>query len=483
MTMKRNLKLYSVIILTVGLASCKNLVSIPEPTGSVTTKKVFSTDAQANSAMAGVYTRMINKTYEGTTGTQGFAAGMSTIFGGMSGNELITSSTATSYYSYNTNKLFANDGSVAMIWVTAYDAVYGCNAILEGIEASVSEKLHDNVRNRLIGEAKFIRAFSYFYLLNFFGDVPMALTIDFNKTATMKRTPKAEVYAQLIKDLLDAKNRLPDNFSATGGQRILPTKWAATALLARVYLYTGDYSNAAAQATELISQSALFKLPEDLNSIFLINSEEAIWQLQQGDLPANGKATPEGYTLVSNKATILNDRPFFQITDELKDDFEANDQRKIAWTWNESTEGKEVYYPYKYKVGSYNARTGNMTEYYMALRLAEQYLIRAEAQALANMPLGSAIADLNVIRHRAGLDDLPAGLSKSAVIQAIEHEREIELFAEWGHRFFDLKRTGRAESILSALQIKQPWRSDQLIYPIPRTEIIANQNLTQNPGY
>ena len=320
MKMKRNLKLYSVMLLTVALASCKDLVSIPEPTGSVTTKKVFSTDGQANSAMAGVYTRLINKGYEGTTGTQGFATGMSTIFGGMSGNELITTSTANAYYAYNTNKIFSNDGSAAMIWETAYDAIYGCNAVIEGIEASVSEKLHDNVRNRLIGEAKFVRAFSYFYLLNFFGDVPMALTIDFNKTATMKRTPKAEIYAQLIQDLLDAKNRLPDNFSGTGGQRILPSKWAAAALLARVYLYTGDYSNAAAQATELISQSSLFKLPEDLNSVFLIDSEEAIWQLQQGDLPANGKATPEGFTLVANKATILNDRPFFKSSGSLNNE-------------------------------------------------------------------------------------------------------------------------------------------------------------------
>lgn len=482
--MKRNLKLYSVILIAAALASCKDLVSIPEPVGSVTTKKVFATDAQATSAMAGVYTRMINKTPEGASGMLGFATGMSTIFGGMSGNELLTTHTSSSYYHFNTNRLLADNTESAKIWTSAYDAVYGCNAVIEGIEASVSEKLHENIRKKLTAEAKFVRAFSYFYLVNFFGDVPMALTIDFNKTVNMRKTPKAEVYAQMIKDLLEAKNLLPDNFSGAGGERILPTKWAATALLARVYLYTGDYTNAVAQASELISQPALFNLPEDLNGVFLKNSPEAIWQLQQGDLSGNGKATPEGYTLLGNKATVPNNRPLFYMSEELKNDFETNDQRKIAWTWNETAAGKEVYYPYKYKIGSYNAREGVMTEYYMVLRLAEQYLIRAEARALANESLNLAIADLNVIRHRAGLDDLPATLSKPEVILAIEHEKEIELFAEWGHRFFDLKRTGRAHEVLSAIPIKQPWNGDnQLLYPIPRTEIIANQNLIQNPGY
>jgi RNAse (barnase) inhibitor barstar len=482
--MKRNLKLYSVILIAAALASCKDLVSIPEPVGSVTTKKVFATDAQATSAMAGVYTRMINKTPEGASGLLGFATGMSTIFGGMSGNELLTTHTSSSYYHFNTNRLLADNTESAKIWISAYDAVYGCNAVIEGIEASVSEKLHENIRKKLTAEAKFVRAFSYFYLVNFFGDVPMALTIDFNKTVNMRKTPKAEVYTQIIKDLQEAKSLLPDNFSGAGGERILPTKWAATALLARVYLYTGDYKNAVAQASELINQPALFNLPEDLNGVFLKNSPEAIWQLQQGDLPGNGKATPEGYTLLGNKATVPNNRPLFYMSEELKNDFETNDQRKISWTWNETVAGKEIYYPYKYKIGSYNAREGVMTEYYMVLRLAEQYLIRAEAQTLANQSLNLAIADLNVIRHRAGLDDLPATLSKPEVILAIEHEKEIELFAEWGHRFFDLKRTGRAHEVLSAIPIKQPWNGDnQLLYPIPRTEIIANQNLIQNPGY
>ncbi|MBB6498753.1 RagB/SusD family nutrient uptake outer membrane protein [Pedobacter cryoconitis] len=480
MMTKRNLKIYSftlIMMLTV-FSSCKKLVSIPDPTGSITTAKVFANDSEASSAMAGVYTQLINYSADGATGLNGFATGMSTIFGAFSANELVGSSTSSSYYLYNLNRVLADDGQALMIWKTAYNAIYGCNAVVEGVAASVSPKLHDNIKQRLTGEAKFVRAFSYFYLVNFFGDVPLALTVDFNQTASMKKTPKSEVYAQMIKDLLDAKSTLPSDFSGAGGERIVPTKWAATALLARVYLYVGDYVNASAQASELIGQTALFNLPSDLNTVFLSTSQEAIWQLKQTNQGINKNATPEGYTLFSNPV-------FAYLSEDLKSDFEENDQRKKAWCLIDTVSQQPRYHPYKYKIGEVNAVfNGTITEYSVVFRLAEQYLIRAEAQTLGNLSLGQAITDLNVIRKRAGLNDLPGTLSRDQVISAIEHEREIELFAEWGHRFFDLKRTGRAHDVLSAVKIKQPWTGDyQLLYPIPRPEIIANQNLIQNPGY
>jgi len=479
--MKINIKIYSFILIMLGtvISSCKKLVSIPDPTGTITTTKVFANDGEATSAMAGVYTQLINNNADGASGLGGFATGMSTIFGGFSGNELICSSTSSGYYSYNLNKVLADDSNSLLIWSTAYKAIYGSNAVIEGIAASVSPKLHDDIRKRLTAEAKFVRAFSYFYLVNFYGDVPLVLTVDFNQTAMMKKTPKSEVYVQMVKDLLDAKSVLPSDFSGASGERILPTKWAAAALLARVYLYVGDYANASAQASELISQSALFNLPKDLNTVFLSTSQEAIWQLKQMKDGINKNATPEGYTLYS-------DPVFAYLSEELLNDFEVKDQRKTAWCrFDDESLKKPVYHPYKYKIGQANAVLGGTTtEYYMVFRLAEQYLIRAEAQTLGNLSPGQAITDLNTIRKRAGLDDLPATLSRDQVIAAIAHEREIEFFSEWGHRFFDLKRTGKAHDVLSVVKIKQPWTGDyQLIYPIPRLEIIANQNLVQNPGY
>jgi hypothetical protein len=121
----------------------------------------------------------------------------------------------------------------------------------------------------------------------------------------------------------------------------------------------------------------------------------------------------------------------------------------------------------------------------MVMRLAELYLIRAEASLLLSAGnKGAAISDLNVLRQRAGLNDLPVTLSAAQVTDAIAQERRVELFAEWGHRWLDLKRTGKASAVLSQIAAKQPWAGDyQLLYPIPATEITNNKNITQNPVY
>ena len=114
------------------------------------------------------------------------------------------------------------------------------------------------------------------------------------------------------------------------------------------------------------------------------------------------------------------------------------------------------------------------------LRLAEQYLIRAEAEAEKGQ-LANAINDINVIRNRAWLGSLPGNLGQTQVLAAIAQENRIEFFAEWGHRWFDLKRTGQANSVLAP--IKPFWESTAQLFPIPYTEIQADPNLIQNPGY
>lgn len=486
MNIKRNLNTYIFFISLLVLfgSSCKKLIEIPQPTNSMTSTKVFATNAQANSAMAGVYTYLIHGKLNESSAYSGFATGLTTLLGSMSANDLIATTDGQSFSNYNLNRVNREDYYSYKIWSTAYDVIYGANAVIEGIEASTSPKLHDKYRKSLTGEAKFVRAFTYFYLINLFGDVPMALTTDFNQTINMTRTSKTEVYNQIIKDLTAAKAVLPADFSDFGEERIRANKWAATAMLARVYLYTGDYANAAIQSAEVISHSELFGLTSELNDVFLANSKEAIWQLQQNSNGSQGTATPEGYTIFPIMNAASTAVPY-TLSKELANAFEPLDNRKTAWCWSGIRNGQLTYFPYKYKVGADNRSTGvPPTEYYMVLRLSEQYLIRAEAQTLGNMSLDLAIADLNVVRHRAGLGDLPLTLSRTEVTDKIEHEREVEFFAEWGHRWFDLKRTGRAHDVLSAIPMKNPWTGDyQLLYPIPPSEIIVNSKLIQNPGY
>ncbi|MFA4868140.1 MAG: RagB/SusD family nutrient uptake outer membrane protein [Pedobacter sp.] len=478
----KNIKIYFCLtgLLLLFCTSCKKLISIPDPVDTTTTNKVFATDNQATSAMAGVYSIMINSTSVGASAYSSFSSGYSTVLGGVSSDELKTLTVDL----FGTNKL-TRDNSPVVLWTSAYKAIYGVNDVIEGIEASTSQGLTAKARKRLTGEAKFIRAFTYFYLVNFFGDVPLVLTVDFNQTVQMQRMPSAEVYKQIIKDLEEAKALLGTDFSnSKTGERIIPNKWAATAMLARVYLYTGDYTNAAAQAGEVIDQAGLFQLKEDLNEVFLMNSTEAIWQLQQNDPSAiKGRSTPEGFTLLPDVS--LGSIYPLRFTDELLQVFENDDKRLKDWTITYMRDGEKAYVPYKYKKGGDQiSKDSPITEYYMVLRLAEQYLIRAEARTLNGGPLGLAIDDLNVIRRRAGVENLPATLSRAEVIAAIEKERRTELFVEWGHRWFDLKRTGRAHDVLSAIPAKQPWAGDyQLLYPIPLTEISANNKLSQNPGY
>jgi len=117
----------------------------------------------------------------------------------------------------------------------------------------------------------------------------------------------------------------------------------------------------------------------------------------------------------------------------------------------------------------------------MVLRLAEQYLIRAEARLQQGNDLTGAAGDLNAIRHRAGLADMSTG-SASDLMTALTHEKQIEFFAEWGHRWLDLKRWGTATSVLSADKGITVTTS-ALLFPIPVADIIADANLRQNPGY
>jgi hypothetical protein len=478
--------------------ACKKLIAIDEPINTLTTTEIFSTDASATSAMAGVYSTMIN----GTTGSQAsgsygsiFSAGLTTGIGAQSADELYTFSLVGSPSAdvYRSNHLTAqNAGYSLVIWTSAYNIIYKANSVIEGISASTASTLHAGVRTELTAEAKFTRAFCYFYLTNFFGDVPMVLTVDFNKTENLARMPHAQVYTQIISDLKDAQSGLANDYSAGNGERIIPNKWAATLLLARVYLYTGNYAAAAAQARAVIDNSSLFGLEPDLNNVFSTTSREAVWQLKQTTADAILKnGTPEGMALAA-LTTDHHGYPQYCMTNELLSAFEPGDQRRVKWvdSTDDAVQGPALpmmyYYPYKYIIGIDNADASQPPpQYYMVLRLAEAYLIRAEAEANgATGGAAAAIADLNIIRNRAGLPNLNSGLNQQQLISAVAQERRIEFFAEWGHRWFDLKRTGTAHTVLSLIPAKQPWAGDyQLLYPVPQSEITVDHFLTQNVGY
>lgn len=482
------------IMLTGFTISCEKLVAVDGPIDAITANEMYRTEAQAEGALAGIYNAMIHgpgaSFYASTAIERSFAAGLATYAGGLSAGEFHTIATNVAGYVLGTNRItLQNNNFPTNFWTAAYNVIYNANAVIEGIAGAKESIMRDSVKIQYIAEAKFLRAFTYFYLINFFGDVPLALTVDFNQTALVSRSPVAAVYAQIRKDLEEAERDLSTTYAVTPGSRVRVNKWVAKAMLAKLHLYMGNNVEAAAKATELIDQTSIYQL-EPLNDVFLTGSREAIFQLMQTNQdPDMRNATSEGCFFIPLSPYASS--ALVWLSPELLNAFEPGDQRKENWTDSTlQTQGggpnTKVWYPTKYKTGRHNAAFGGPSnEYYMVLRLAEMYLIRAEARA--NGAAGGhakAIEDLNAIRFRTSLPNLPLTLDATAVKDAVARERAIEFFAEWGNRWMDLKRTGKASSILSVIPFKQPWEGDyQLLYPIPGREIETNSNLIQNPGY
>ena len=462
------------IIFVVAFVSCKKLLQIPAPVGEVSTSQVFSTDNEASAAVASMYYTMIN-------GGQTFSDYSITIFCGMSADELEYFDQGQVNDQFLQNELSPTNGVVTgVFWQGPYSTLYTANAIIEGLQTYSG--VTDSVKNELMGEAEFVRAFCNFYLVNLFGDVPLVTTIDWRKTNLLSRSTVAQVYAAIVTDLKDAENRLPGDYSVGQGQRIVPNKWAASALLARTYLYLNEYDSAESESTKVINNTSLYSLDNSLDSVFLANSTEAIWQLQQGNqISPSFNATPEGAQFVPS---ILNGSyaPVYIMTDGLLNSFETGDQRRINWVDSTQYSGVVYYFPYKYQMGLDQAVAGGPdSQYYMVFRLAEQFLIRSEARAQQGET--NWIDDLNVIRVRAGLGPYAGPTDPASTLGAIYHERRIELFDEWGHRWLDLKRTGTALSVLDTISVKAGITKNSLLYPIPTTELVTDPNMTQNPGY
>ncbi len=446
--------------------SCNKFIEVPNPTTQIDRSTVFSSDATATSAVLGIYSSMMQQ--------YTMASVNSSLFPGLSADEFTAYSGDQDLEQFYSNTINASNDYLNGYWGNAYQYIYGANSILEGLNDN--EGVSITVKQQLTGEAKFIRAFCYFYLTNLFGDVPLILSTDYSQTAVAARTSRQLVYDQIIADLTDAQNDLSDQYlegdNTSGMDRGRPNKWAATALLARVNLFLGNWNGATALSTSVINQSGEYNLVYDLDSVFLANSSEAIWQLVP--VPTGINATWEGYVY------ILFAAPYnsygVSLNSNLVNAFESGDQRKVHWVDSIQISGFTYYYAYKYKVSSGNT----LTEYYMVLRLSEQYLIRAEARAMSG-DLTGAMSDLNVIRNKAGLSNSNAS-DLPSLLAAIQNERRFELFSEWGHRWLDLKRTGTANTILSP--VKSPsWQPYDTLYPIPKTEIQNDPNLTQNPNY
>lgn len=459
-----------ILLLFVNLfvSSCKKFLSVDLPKTQIEKNVVFDNDVTATSAMLGIY---VNLQVDNS-----FASGdIYSILAlcGLSAGELFhPSEQDLSTMEFQINNINPNNLYNKSLWASLYSIIYQANAIIEGV--SNSSGLTSATHNQLLGEAYFIRAFSNFYLVNLYGDVPLVLTTNYTVNATMGRTPVLDVYNQITEDLQQSSLLLPNEYVASEGERIRPNKFSAIALLARVYLYQNKWADAEEQATLVIDASDLYNMPA-VEEVFKRDSKEAIWQLRPN---VNGESgyTEEAYWFSPSRVENYN-----VLDSALARSFQDGDLRKMHWIDSLETIYGKIFFPRKYIQDGFD---NTLTEYSMVIRLSEMFLIRAEARIrLGNlMGANSAASDINEILSRAGLPNTTSS-TENELINDIMQERRKEFLAEWGHRWFDLKRWGKTDEILAPVK-GSSWQSTDQLYPIPQVEIDSNPNLEpQNLGY
>ncbi len=376
------------------------------------------------------------------------------------------------------------------VWKRRYEGIYRCN---EGIFYLGTSNLDENFRTRYIGELKFLRALFYFDLVRSFGGVPVVVDkLDFKDEATVNqlvysRKTKAETYAQIEKDLLDAVATLPIQYSGENIGRA--TKGAAQGLLAKVYMYQEKWQEAFAMAGNVTSSNLYGLLPNygDVWREVSENGKESLFEIQA----TLGKGV-SGYTDVqSGRGTPDHGWGFNTPSESLVNAYESGDKRKdgtimfsgqVLWDGFQTPSTGWANPRYNYK--AYQSRTqeswddnkGETAKNVRLLKYSDVLLIRAEAAYHINQ-LDTALSIVNKIRNRAGL-----ALLSSVTLDQIYKERRLEMAMEHD-RWFDIVRTGKAQTAMAAVG-KTFITGKHELFPIPEEQITLSKGiLTQNPNY
>lgn len=450
-------------IISLCLYSCDNFLEVGPNTSELDAELVFENDNTAIASLEALYHEMQFSSFaSGNTSSVGY-------LGNTLADDAIEYNINNDRYDFYNNSVRADNNANMGIWSSAYKILYECNALLEGVMDNY--ELSKEVIEQIESEAKFIRAFAYYYLVHLYNDIPLVLSTDYSVNQSLPRNTVEEVYVQIQKDLNDALQYLPKDYKYSNGEHIRPTTFAAYTLLARVALWQQNYDEAI-DYTEKVIISEQYDLAT-LDEAFKANSEEAIWQLIPVE-PNTG--TNEGAVyILHNNPGITNNNSSQALTDNMLSIWDNDDLRYSHWI-NIYAEGSDhYYYPFKYKIKN----GGDTEEYSMVMRLAELYLIRAEAYAMMGN-IDQALTDLNVIRNRAGLSNWEIS-DVTDIKQMVLEERRRELFSEWGHRWLDLKRFGKIDEVLGGKKPK--WSPDAKLLPIPEEDLLRNPFLTQNPGY
>lgn len=454
--MKKNIrKIATLSTLAFSLSACNDFLD-REPISQVNTEEYFTSENSADAAVVGMYRSMQNS----------FSFGQSMIIvPEFSAGHLNHASSFPEYVNFEQNAVRVDNPWIQNIWQQVYTSINAANNIIASVPEMEETAISDERRQQFVGEAKFVRALNYFFMVRAFGAIPFPLTpTEEDSELLIPRTPVSEVYAQIIADLEDASNN-PNSYGDNASTKGRATGLAAKALLAKVQLYhaniTGDYSQAASLAQEVIASGA-FSLQGSFSTIWANeNTEESIFELQFDEQVTNPLALQS-----NDNASNL----FYAKGVSIYDMYEEGDQRRDFTVYFGT---RDRYYIGKYPQGA--PATQNLP----VLRLAELYLIHAEAQARIDGAISdAAYHSLKQVRDRAGIET-PLASSFGSVddfIVAVQKEKELEMMFE-GETWFDFSRTGLALEIMT---IADP---NFFLYPIPASQILLNNQLDQNDGY
>ncbi|WP_254412626.1 RagB/SusD family nutrient uptake outer membrane protein [Dyadobacter diqingensis] len=481
----KNIKRYLAISLTILLTSCsENLLDL-YPETRLTDGSFYKTEAQFIQATNDVY-RQLGRIYD--------AGGIPDLYGELfSDNVYIEFTSGANAFpeEINKHKILPDNGKLKLAWETAYNGLYITNNVLAQLEKTEVTFSQPALKERLKAEARLVRAVILFNLVQAWGDVPLPLTVvSPTESYQYAREKKETVYQQIITDLSAAKSVLPASYTGTDIGRA--TRYAASALLAKLYLAQGDKTKAALEL-KVIIDSGLYSLDanrdgavdtRDFEYIFKAdtkNSKESILEAQYlaGQNQVNS-LHQQAYTpfhfafhLPASTETFRGDG-LNTPTPDLIGEFEEKDPRKNLSLYPGYTDlqsNQFIAYPFTLKFFDPQWRYAGQN--FEIIRYADILLLYAEA---TENP-----AYLNQVRARVGLPGFgQSGYPEkyNTLALALEHERRSELAFEF-HRFFDLVRTGRAAAVLTGKGI--PVSAGKLLFPIPQSAIDVNPAIIQNP--
>ncbi|WP_242695893.1 RagB/SusD family nutrient uptake outer membrane protein [Desertivirga brevis] len=369
---------------------------------------------------------------------------------------------------------------VYRFWQENYKALYNVNIVLEKIEtANLSDQYKESVKAQMM----FLRGLYYFNMVQMWGDIPLVTTpLTAAQSYNVLRSPASDVYNLVISDLKYAVDHLPlpAAVASTPGK---PTKYAAETLLGKVYLTLGRKPEAAQVLMDVYGKYSLVPNYANLWGATIKNTPESIFEIQY----KGGAGNPYSnywteFAPTENFVLTLFGGGMNQVTDDLYNEFEASDVRRDVTIAPGYTNKTGTFIPIKFpnKWVDKTAPAPNGRELsnnnFMVLRYADVLLMLSEATGDPKY--------LNEVRARVGLPlygtaQYPANLYPS-LDRAIEHERRVELALEF-HRFFDLKRTGRAVEVVK--KTKPIKNEGQLVLPIPLNVIQQNPSISQNSAY